>query len=96
MASSGNGGQDDVKTRTFLWCVPRSGSTALTKCLTAIEGMNVWFEPFISCVEAKMIMHTKGQIDVPLVYEGNEEIFERAVAFFEAAVRLKPKAEHLS
>ncbi|XP_071489791.1 uncharacterized protein [Diadema antillarum] len=36
--------------RVILWCVPRSISTALTKCLSAVDGIEVWFEPFWRCL----------------------------------------------
>ena len=40
--------------RTILWGVPRSASTAFTLCLSAIDGIEVWFEPSFYCHFAKL------------------------------------------
>ncbi|XP_071486355.1 uncharacterized protein [Diadema antillarum] len=65
-------------TRVFLWCIPRSVSTALTKCLSFIDGMEVWLAPYLYCkltmVELK---HATGR-DIPMELDGNEEIFGTA------------------
>ena len=34
--------------RVKLWCVPRSTSTAILKCLTYVPNIQVWFEPYLS------------------------------------------------
>ncbi|XP_071486562.1 uncharacterized protein [Diadema antillarum] len=36
--------------RVIVWCAPRSISTALLKCLSAVDGIEVWFEPFYRCL----------------------------------------------
>ncbi|KAJ8022442.1 hypothetical protein HOLleu_37340 [Holothuria leucospilota] len=33
-------------TRVFLWCVPRSASTAFLKCMSNVPGVQVWNEPY--------------------------------------------------
>ncbi|XP_072042868.1 uncharacterized protein [Amphiura filiformis] len=35
-------------TRVFIWCVPRSLSTVLTKCLSYVDGIQIFDEPCIS------------------------------------------------
>ncbi|XP_072029745.1 uncharacterized protein [Amphiura filiformis] len=35
-------------TRVFIWCVPRTLGTALTKCLSYVDGIQVINEPFVS------------------------------------------------
>ncbi|XP_063969294.1 uncharacterized protein LOC129281610 isoform X2 [Lytechinus pictus] len=34
--------------RVMMWCVPRSISTAITKCFSFIENTEIWFEPYCS------------------------------------------------
>ncbi|XP_071478614.1 uncharacterized protein [Diadema antillarum] len=64
--------------RVFLWCIPRTVSTALTKCLSFINGMEVWFEPYVYCkLTALEVKHAMGQ-DIPMELDGNEEIFAKA------------------
>lgn len=38
---------DDAPPRIFLWCVPRSCSTALTKMMSFVDGAEIWFEPYV-------------------------------------------------
>ncbi|XP_071478608.1 uncharacterized protein [Diadema antillarum] len=64
--------------RVFLWCSPRTVSTAMTKCMSFIDGMVVWSEPFVySFLTMKELKHATGQ-DIPMELEGNEEIFAKA------------------
>ncbi|KAJ8039895.1 hypothetical protein HOLleu_14045 [Holothuria leucospilota] len=39
----------DHGNRMFLWCSTRSLSSAFTKCVSFMEGAQVWFEPYTSC-----------------------------------------------
>ncbi|XP_072181536.1 uncharacterized protein [Diadema setosum] len=61
--------------RLILWCNPRSGSTALAKCLTYLgEDTEIWFEPFTFSQLSEM--HAKKMImDLPKEFTGNEAIF---------------------
>ena len=34
--------------RVKLWCVPRSTSTAILKCMTYVPNSQVWFEPYLT------------------------------------------------
>ncbi|XP_071490055.1 uncharacterized protein [Diadema antillarum] len=64
-------------TRVFLWCSPRTVSTALSKCLSFIEGMEVWSEPFVYCfLSSKELQAATGQ-EIPMELEGNEAIFAK-------------------
>ena len=42
----------DQLNRVFLWCIPRTVSTALTKCLGYVEGLQVVNEPYASAFHA--------------------------------------------
>ncbi|XP_072172313.1 uncharacterized protein [Diadema setosum] len=69
---------DGEGARVFLWCIPRTVSTALTKCLSFIDGMEVWFEPYVYCkLTTFEVKHATGQ-DIPMELDGNEEIFAKA------------------
>ncbi|XP_071505221.1 uncharacterized protein [Diadema antillarum] len=48
MATSGTGREstDYGNPRVIMWCVPRSVSTAVTKCMSFVEGAEVWLEPY--------------------------------------------------
>ena len=63
----------DNLNRVFLWCVPRTVSTALTKCLSFVEGLQVVNEPYESAFrsgpESKTI-----NLDNPLIKRMGELI----------------------
>ncbi|XP_030830756.1 uncharacterized protein LOC105437649 [Strongylocentrotus purpuratus] len=63
--------------RTILWCVPRSISTALAKCLSFIDASEVWFEPYAYCNATSNEYNHQTKLNIPMDYEGNEEIFQR-------------------
>lgn len=50
MDQSQNSGECEP-TRVMLWSIPRSLSTVVTKCISFIDGMEVWFEPYFICQE---------------------------------------------
>ncbi|XP_054771771.2 uncharacterized protein LOC129279694 [Lytechinus pictus] len=81
--------------RIFLWHVPRTISTALTKCLSFIDGMEVWFECFTYCHMAKeqYILFT-GE-DLPMEYEGNEETMKQAASTLGSVVGGKVEADRI-
>ncbi|XP_011665164.2 uncharacterized protein LOC105438707 [Strongylocentrotus purpuratus] len=81
LASEGRAARDDGS-RTIIWCVPRSVSTALTKCLSFIEGIQVWLEPYSYCRTTRVIIKQQLDLDVPAEYEGNEEIYKRMTDHF--------------
>ncbi|XP_041453095.1 uncharacterized protein LOC121406143 [Lytechinus variegatus] len=63
--------------KVFLWCSPRTVSTAFTKCISFIKGVEVWSEPFVYCfLSTKEAKYHLG-VDLPMELEGNEEVFEK-------------------
>ncbi|KAJ8040358.1 hypothetical protein HOLleu_14622 [Holothuria leucospilota] len=44
-----NGHCDLRPNRIFLWANPRTLSTAFEKCISFIDGAQIWHEPFVSC-----------------------------------------------
>eukprot|EP00057_Strongylocentrotus_purpuratus_P011233 XP_011665707.1 PREDICTED: uncharacterized protein LOC105438976 [Strongylocentrotus purpuratus] len=96
LASEGRAARDGGS-RTIIWCVPRSVSTALTKCLSFIEGIQVWFEPYIYCRYARVITKQQLDHDLPAEYEGNEEIYKRMADHFrEIGLMNTTRQENLS
>ncbi|XP_071498621.1 uncharacterized protein [Diadema antillarum] len=84
------------RSRVFLWCVPRAGSTAFTKCLSAIEDMEVYFEPFAySFVAARTYKQLCGE-DLPMSYAGNEEEFRKTADLVSYGVRTKVEPQRLA
>ena len=73
--------------RTILWCIPRSVSTALMKCLSFIEDNEVWSEPYSFCYAAKVEYRRAMNADIPIDYEGNEEAFQKAAECLGAVFR---------
>ena len=84
------------RSRNILWCVPRSGSTALTKCLSFIDGIETWFEPFCYCQYIMDVVQERLNLSLPHGYEGNEDIFRRAADVFDEICQCKSRPEHLS
>lgn len=64
----------DNGNRIFLWCNPRSLSTVFEKCVSFMDGAQVWHEPYVACnlnflfstpeylAKFPKINNTKGQI----------------------------------
>ena len=46
MADDKTGLPSEEQVRLMLWTVPRSTSTVLSKCLSFVEGSQVFFEPY--------------------------------------------------
>ena len=84
------------RSRTIMWCVPRSGSTALTKCLSFIDGIEVWMEPYAYCRNATVVARERINLELPRAYEGNEEAFRKVADLFDEICHCKSKPEHLS
>ncbi|KAJ8041700.1 hypothetical protein HOLleu_12590 [Holothuria leucospilota] len=40
--------------RIFIWCWPRTVSTAVGKCLSNVDGVQFWFEPYQNCFSNEM------------------------------------------
>ncbi|XP_071494404.1 uncharacterized protein [Diadema antillarum] len=82
MSSAGE--STDSGTRVIMWCVPRSVSSALTKCLSAIQGTEIYFEPYTVSYQANRSYKRFSGGDIPKVYEGNEEAFDTAARIVSA------------
>ena len=82
--------------RIYLWHMPRSGSTALTKCLSATEGLDVWFEPFYYCFTARLCHLRETNENLPESYEGNEDVYRRASDILGKFVACRLEPERLS
>ncbi|XP_072051444.1 uncharacterized protein [Amphiura filiformis] len=48
MASSHSNDPGPVLTKVFIWCVPRTLGTVLTKCLSYVDGIQIFNEPCVS------------------------------------------------
>ncbi|XP_072180551.1 uncharacterized protein [Diadema setosum] len=87
---------DPTPVRIIIWCLPRTISTALVKCLSTIEGLEVWFEPFCySALAARTYKFACGR-DAPLVYEGNEEALASAAAILSSVIGSKIDADRIA
>ena len=63
-------------TRIFLWCVPRSCSTAFTKMMSFVDGAEVWFEPYTKSFFQKFSQNPSSDY----IKEGAADFIERAKA----------------
>ncbi|XP_072164666.1 uncharacterized protein [Diadema setosum] len=64
--------------RAILWMIPRSISTAFTKCMSGIPGCEVWMEPFGFCHFALKELEKIGITEQPTSYDGHEKEFKIA------------------
>ncbi|XP_072164672.1 uncharacterized protein [Diadema setosum] len=69
--------------RVILWMIPRSISTAFTKCMSGIPGCEVWMEPFAFCQFALTELEKIGIKDEQLSYDGHEKEFQTAAEAME-------------
>ncbi|XP_072171392.1 uncharacterized protein [Diadema setosum] len=97
MASDPSGTLPEARSRTIMWCVPRTISSAVTKCLSAIDGVEVWFEPYFYCLATETVMASDLNVTIPKEYEGNENIFQQAADYLQGLWRCNAlKPQHLS
>ncbi|XP_071498151.1 uncharacterized protein [Diadema antillarum] len=82
--------------RLIVWCMPRTISTALAKCLSAIEGLEVWFEPFCYSETAANVYKQAVGRDLPKVYDGNEEAIASAAEILSNIVGSKIEADRIA
>ena len=64
--------------RVIMWCILRSVSTAFTKCVSFVEGAEVWLEPYFiskAIEEAFDMFHQDDDETLPLELEGNEALY---------------------
>ncbi|XP_063965055.1 uncharacterized protein LOC135156456 [Lytechinus pictus] len=75
-------GEKQVKVN--LWCVPRSLSTVLTKCLSVIDGTEVYFELFSHADAASNMFESVVGRRLPSQLEGNEKDYDQMSELFNA------------
>ncbi|KAJ8039901.1 hypothetical protein HOLleu_14052 [Holothuria leucospilota] len=51
--------------RVFQWIVPRSGSTAFTKCMSFVDDTEVWMEPYYTCVLNETVKNPEWGVGIP-------------------------------
>ncbi|XP_003729342.1 uncharacterized protein LOC100890468 [Strongylocentrotus purpuratus] len=80
-------------TRVGLWCVPRSTSTVLTKCLSAIDGMEVYLELYSYASLLRGYYSTSTGRQLPCDIVGNEAVYAEANDIWEKNVgyRMLPR-----
>lgn len=59
------GSNDPRPLRVFLWIVPRSASTAFTKCMSFVDDTEVWMEPYYMCVMNETFNNPEWGIGIP-------------------------------
>ena len=57
------------------------------KCLSFIEDNEVWFEVYWYCHVAREEYKRATNAEIPMEYEGNEEVFQKAAECLEAMFR---------
>eukprot|EP00057_Strongylocentrotus_purpuratus_P013982 XP_011668456.1 PREDICTED: uncharacterized protein LOC105440231 [Strongylocentrotus purpuratus] len=82
--------------RTILWCVPRSVSTALARCLSAIGDNQIWFEPFCYCYLAKVEFERITGRKLPKDIRGNEQTFLEASSILQKLTASNFKPDFIS
>ena len=65
--------------RVIMWCVPRSVSTAFTKCISFVDGADVWLEPYVIAKAIEEMFdkfrHDEHGEKLPIEVEGNEALY---------------------
>nr|XP_054771284.1 uncharacterized protein LOC129279207 [Lytechinus pictus] len=59
--------------KILAWVLPRTISTALTKCLSSLEDMEIFFELFLYSSFVRKVYEAQTGDDMPMNYDGNEE-----------------------
>ena len=94
--SDSHRGSAGSRNRTFLWCTPRSCSTVLTKCLSGVEALQVWFEPYCFCNWAHAEWERRYGRPLPAEYEGNEVAYRELAAMYSSCRPGRYNPESLS
>ncbi|XP_041478388.1 uncharacterized protein LOC121426231 [Lytechinus variegatus] len=75
---------DEKQVKVSLWCVPRSLSTVLTKCLSVIDETEVYFELFSHADAASNMFKSIVGRRLPSQLEGNEKDYDQMSELFNA------------
>ncbi|XP_054771198.2 uncharacterized protein LOC129279111 [Lytechinus pictus] len=73
---------EQTPVKIIAWVLPRTISTALCKCLSGVEGIEIWFERFTRAYSVKNDYENRTGDKMPLEYEGNEEKVREATKLF--------------
>nr|XP_054762264.1 uncharacterized protein LOC129268791 [Lytechinus pictus] len=85
--------QEGRQVCVILWCYPRTLSTVLTKCLSFIEDIEVWFEPFTYCDIPNILYRAETGKDLPPEYTAeNAGEFAAAVRLFVEQLGVSPSS----
>nr|XP_054750048.1 uncharacterized protein LOC129255744 [Lytechinus pictus] len=84
---------DSSPVRILAWAVPRTISTAFIKCLSSVDGMEVWFELFTGASFVRNEYEQQTGHEMPMEFEGNGEQVLEATKLFERFIgtRLVPE-----
>eukprot|EP00057_Strongylocentrotus_purpuratus_P027720 XP_011682194.1 PREDICTED: uncharacterized protein LOC105446719 [Strongylocentrotus purpuratus] len=74
--------RDSTPVRIFAYILPRTISSALSKCLSGVDGMEIWFELFSRASFVRQEYELQTGDDMPMEYEGNEEKVQEAAKLF--------------
>nr|XP_054752540.1 uncharacterized protein LOC129258265 [Lytechinus pictus] len=72
----------DKQVKVALWGVPRTMSTVFTKCISAIDGIEVYLELYSYSKTANGIFKSATGRDLPKKLEGNEAVYAEVVEVF--------------
>ncbi|KAJ8024424.1 hypothetical protein HOLleu_34328 [Holothuria leucospilota] len=50
-----NGSNQGQIPRIFLWCSPRVNSTVFEKCMSFVDGVQIWHEPYMVCRQLELL-----------------------------------------
>nr|XP_054760503.1 uncharacterized protein LOC129266711 [Lytechinus pictus] len=89
-------GSSNMPNRVILWTTYRCVSTAFTRSMGQIPGIEIWPEPFGYANIAKINYELNEGIDLPTSYEGNEAAFDKAAHYIGKLVARKIPPEALS
>ncbi|XP_071509489.1 uncharacterized protein [Diadema antillarum] len=68
---------EDGRARVIMWCVPRSVSTAMTKCMSFVDGAEIWLESYVISRMAREFrkLYNSDSDSLPAEFDGNEEAY---------------------
>ncbi|XP_071829060.1 uncharacterized protein [Apostichopus japonicus] len=88
----------DQPTRIFLWIIARTNSTVFTKCMTFVEGVQVWYEPYLSCALNETMWNPEFKKGDPVADKFRQTLKENEASDKMKEIRadMKPKVESSS
>lgn len=89
---------NDMETcsKNIMWMVPRTVSTAITKSMSRVPGIEVWLEPYGFAGMAAGWMKRSRNEELPPIYEGNEAAYDIASGLLGSACNSTLTTERLS